>query len=384
MDSKKYNNIKLGISISKSVVSFLLIILFLSTGYSLKLQEFLSQYLQNQYLLFLAFVIVSGTAASILFFPVSYYTDFYLEHKYDLSNQTFIKWILEGAKSLLVGSVIGIPILLLFFYVLNRFESLWWLPFAIAMFIISVLLARIVPVLILPLFYKITPIDDNDLRERISKLAKDAGIKVENVYKFDMSKNTKKANAAFTGLGKSKRILLGDTLLENYTNDEIETVIAHELGHYKHKHIIKNLFIGTASSFLTLFLIAELYKISLSWFDFSATVTIAALPLLVIWSMLIGLIQTPLTNILSRRFEFQADEYAIEATNKEEAFISTLEKLTDQNLGDTNPHPFVEWFFYSHPSIKNRIAAINSFAKDRKLNNADSAVENKLNLEGTK
>ena len=172
-----------------------------------------------------------------------------------------------------------------------------------------------------------------------------------------MSKNTKKANAAFTGLGKTKKILLGDTLTSEFTNDEIETVIAHELGHYKHKHIIINIVVSTISSFVTLYLISVFIRnIHLSWFGFSKITDIAALPLLSLWGMLIGLIQTPLTNILSRKHEYQADEYAVKSTNKKEIFINTLTKLTEQNLGDKDPHPFVEWFFYSHPSIKNRIA----------------------------
>jgi STE24 endopeptidase len=255
---------------------------------------------------------------------------------------------------------------------------MWWFPLAIGLFIISVILGRIAPVVILPLFYKVTPIDNEDLKERIERLAKEAGIKVENVYKFDMSKNTKKANAAFTGLGKSKRILLGDTLLENFTPDEIETVIAHEMGHYKKKHIIKNIIIGTISSFLTLFLIAFLYENSLSWFGFNSITNIAALPILSLWAALIGLIQSPFGNILSRKYEYEADEYAVTATSKPIPYISTLEKLTEQNLGDKDPHPFVEWFFYSHPSIQNRINAVKKFINE----SGDQDLINQLNFEG--
>ncbi len=380
MDSKKYNNIKLAIGIIKGIFSFILILLFVLTGLSLNLQNYLGRFFSNSYLLFILFVGVTGIAAGIIFFPVNYYTEFHLEHKYNLSNQTFWKWIWEDLKSLFVSLVIGIPILLLFFYSLNKFLSLWWLPFAIILFVISVILARIVPIFILPLFYKITPLENEELKNRIQKLASDAGIKVENVFKFNMSKNTKKANAAFTGIGKSKRILLGDTLLDNYTEDEIETVIAHELGHYKRKHIIKNIFIGTASSFLMLFLIAYFYGISISWFGFSSIIQIAALPLLSLWAMIIGLVLTPLTNILSRKFEYEADEYAIASTKKKDAFITTLEKLTDQNLGDKEPHPFVEWFFYSHPSIKNRVAAINNFASK---NDGSQSVNDQLKFEGS-
>jgi len=363
MDAKRYNNIKLGVGITKAVISFVLILLFVWLGYSLLLENYISSFYDNKYLVFLAFALVTGVVSSFLFAPVNYYTGFYLEHKYNLSNQTFMKWIWENIKSLMVSLVIGVPIMLMFYYTLNHFGDMWWLPFAILMFIVSVVLSQIFPVLILPIFYKLTPLENEDLKTRIESLAFNAGIEVENLYKFNMSKNTKKANAALTGLGKTKRIILGDTLIDNYSNEEIETVIAHELGHFKKKHIVKNIIIGTVTSFFTLFVIAYLYKNSLGWFGFSSITQVAALPLLALWSMLIGVIQAPLGNILSRKFEYEADEYAVKETSKSEAFINTLEKLTDQNLGDKEPHPFVEWFFYSHPSIKNRISAINNLSQ---------------------
>jgi len=364
MDSKKYNNTKLAIGIGKAVISFVLLYLFIALGYSLSLQKYIQTFTENSYLAFMIFVFTIGIGSSILFMPVNIYIGFYLEHKYNLSNQTFFKYFLENVKSMLVGLVIGIPILLLFFFVINQFGDLWWLVFASAMFLISVVLSQLFPIIILPIFYKILPLNDEELKIRISNLAKGAGIKVENVFSFDMSKNTKKANAAFTGLGKTKRIILGDTLLNDYTKDEIETVIAHELGHYKHKHIIKNIVFGTVASFLTFFIISILYKNSLGWFDFESITQIAALPLLSLWAMIIGLIQSPIGNILSRKYEYEADRYAIESTIKPESFIKTLNKLTDQNLGDREPHPFIEWFFYSHPSIKNRINAIKNFVNE--------------------
>lgn len=358
--SKKYSNIKLGIGIGKGIVSFILILLFVWLNYSSELEAAISIHLQNNYLILLVYIFAIGIASSIIFFPVNFYSEFILEHKYELSNQTFSKWIWENFKGTLVAGVIGIPLLLAFYFFLNLFGSIWWLPFAILMFIVSVVLAQIVPIVILPIFYKVSPIDNEELKESIVNLAKKVGLKVENVFSFDMSKNTKKANAAFTGLGKTKRIILGDTLLESYSKEEIETVIAHELGHYKYKHIVKNIIIGTILSFVTLFAIAKLYELSLSWFDFNSITQIAALPILSLWGMLIGLIQAPLSNILSRKYEYEADEYAVKATDNPEAFKNTLTKLNEQNLGDKDPHPFVEWFFYSHPSIKNRIKAINS------------------------
>jgi len=360
LDAKKYNNIKLAVGISKGIASFILILLFVYLGYSSELEKFIRQYSNSSYIVLLLYVFATGLAASVIFFPVNYYTEFYLEHKYNLSNQTFWKWIWEDLKGVLVSAVIGIPLLLLFYYVMVKFGQLWWLPFAIILFLVSVVLARIVPVFILPLFYKISPLEDDDLKSRVEKLAKDAGLKLKAVFRFNMSKNTKKANAAFTGIGKSKRILLGDTLIDNFNNDEIETVLAHEMGHYYHKHIIKNIVLGTVTSFLTLFLISFFYNISLGWFGFSGITQIAALPILSLWGMLIGLVQQPLVNMLSRKFEYQADTYAIRVTNKADDFVNTLEKLNEQNLGDKEPHPFVEWFFYSHPSIKKRVSFIKS------------------------
>jgi len=363
MDSKKYNNTKLALSIFDTIAGFILIYLFVALSWSIKLEDYIRSYISLDYLVFIIFIVVIGVAGSIIFFPMNFYSGYILEHKYKLSNQNLFQYFLEKAKGLLVSAVIGIPILLLFFWVLREYGTNWWLPFAVLMFFISVVLSQIFPVFILPLFYKIKPIENESLKSRISELADNAKLKVENVYSFDMSKNTKKANAAFTGLGKTKRIILGDTLLDSYSENEIETVIAHEVGHYKHKHITKNIIIGTLSSFITLFLIAKLYELSLSWFGFESVTQISALPLLTLWSILIGLVTTPLGNILSRKFEYEADRYAIDATRKPVSFINTLEKLTEQNLGDKEPHPFVEWFFYSHPSINNRISAIKKYSE---------------------
>lgn len=367
MDSKKYNNIKLAIGITETILSFILIFLFLYLGYSKKLTEYLYTFSESDYVVLILFTVITGFAGSVILFPLNFYSSFILEHKYKLSNQTLVKYFTEGIKSLLVSGAIGIPILLLFYFILKQFGENWWLIFAAAMFFISVILSQIFPVIIFPIFYKIKSIEDLELKERIESLAHNAGIRVQDVYSFDMSKNTKKANAAFTGLGKTKRIILGDTLLESYTKDEIETVIAHELGHFKKKHIIKNILYGTINSFALFFIISVLYKTSLPFFGFFSLTDIAALPLLTLWAMLIGLVQTPLGNILSRKFEYEADQYAIEVTKKPSSFIQTLNKLTEQNFGDKEPHPFIEWYFYSHPSIKKRISAIEKYSRQKNI-----------------
>lgn len=367
MNSKKYSNTKLALSIGESVLTFILLFIFVKSGLSHLLGNYLFRFTPNEYFIFLLFTITTGIGFAIFFSPFSLYGGFILEHKYQLSNQTFLQWIWEATKGIFLSLVIGLPILLFFFYVMRQFGSDWWLPFAIFLFLVSVVLARIVPVFILPLFYKIVPLENEDLKERIIRLAQIAQMKVENVFSFNMSKTTKKANAAFTGLGKSKRILLADTLLENYSLDEVETVLAHEFGHYKKKHILKNIFLGTCFSFLTLFLIAKLYALSLPFFDAEKLTQIYALPVLALWGMIVSLLLQPVSNSISRKYEYEADAFAIETTGRHEAFLQTLDKLTEQNLGDRDPHPFVEWFFYSHPSINKRKNAILSSIQKNKV-----------------
>ncbi|MBI3579596.1 MAG: M48 family metalloprotease, partial [Ignavibacteriales bacterium] len=195
-------------------------------------------------------------------------------------------------------------------------------------------------------------------KNKILALCKKVGMSVQGVFVFDMSKNTKKANAAFTGVGKSKRIILGDTLVANFTDDEIETIFAHELGHYKLKHIWVMMIVGTVSSFLGLYLTAVLYQTSLSWFGFSSIEQIAALPLLGLWLGLYSLITSPLSNMLSRAHERAADRFAIRTSNNKQAFMNALRKLAVVNLADTAPHPLIEFLFHSHPSIEKRIRAV--------------------------
>ncbi|MFH0733877.1 MAG: M48 family metallopeptidase [bacterium] len=364
MNEKKYNRTKLVIDISETIISFVVILLFLSLGYSGLLEKLITGYVSNSYLILILFFGIFGAAFSFISFPIDYYSSYYLEHKYNLSNQTIGKWLIEKMKGSLLGIIIGVPILILFYFLIVTFGNLWWLPFAIGMFLISVVLAQIVPVFIMPLFYKISPLEDEDLKERIVKLSVYAGLKLENVYKFDMSKNTKKANAAFTGLGKTKRILLGDTLLNNFNNDQIETVIAHEMGHYKKKHIIKNLAFSTVVSFGIFYFLSILYNSSLQWFGFENIKQIAALPIIALWGMLIGIIQTPVSNVISRKYEYEADEYAVNQTQKYDEFVTALTKLNEQNLGDKEPHPLVEWYFYSHPSVKKRVEFINKLKNE--------------------
>ncbi len=358
--AKKYNNTKIAVGIIKGVLGFILLFLFLKSGISSKLVQYISRTVQNPYLILIVFAFVVFLASEIIFFPFDFYTEFYLEHKYNLSEQKFSSWIWKNLKAFFVGILIFVPLLIAFYYLLLHTGNLWWFYFAIILFFFSVVLAQIMPVLILPIFYKLIPIDDETLKTELTEIVKKEGLKIKDIFKFDMSKETKKANAALVGFGKTKRIILGDTLLNNFTPEEITTVLAHEIGHYKRKHVLKNILLSTAFSFVTLYLISYFYELTLPFFGFNNITQIDALPLLVLIAMVIGLITTPLMNKISRGFEFEADEYAVISTGKADVFANTLLKLNEINLGDEDPHPLIEFFFYGHPSIKRRIKFVKS------------------------
>jgi STE24 endopeptidase len=327
------------------------------SGYSRQLEKLIFTFTANPYIALLLYVVVLVIASTILTFPLDYIFGFRLEHKFGLSNQSFWKWITESLKGAAVGVVLGTPILLLFYFFLLNYE-LWWLWFGGIIILYSVILAQIAPVVIFPLFYKFKPIENESLKERILSLCSKVGFKVKGVYVFDMSKNTKKANAAFTGMGKTKRIILGDTLISGFSEDEIETVFAHELGHFKKGHIKKNILISFVSTFVGLFIISVIYKSLLNYFGFQHVWDIGALPILAIVSGFLGFITKPIGSYISRRFEFEADRFAISITNNFQAFKSMMEKLAFQNLANEEPNRFVEFWFYSHPSIKRRITAV--------------------------
>ncbi len=357
LDVKRYNKIKLAVSLTGGATSFLLTIILLAGGYTFSIEQAAFSLSSNIYIALIIFSAIFGIISSIVSFPFSFYSGFILEHTYNLSNQTFVQWLWESIKGMLIAIPIFIPLSIIFYFFLLTFDSLWWLPVAITLFIVSIGLSRIAPIVILPLFYKLTPLQDSPLKEKILSLTKSTKMIVEGIYSFNLSKTTKKANAAFTGIGKSKRILLGDTLIENFSEEEIETVFAHELGHYSHGHIWKGILIGTISIFLGLYLTSLAYAASLSWFGFTSISQIAALPLLTLWLSVYSLMTSPIGNILSRKHEFEADRYAVEQTKNRPAFVSTMNKLAEMNLADRTPHPLVEFLFYSHPSIEKRIHA---------------------------
>lgn len=361
--AKQYNRIKLLTGVTASVLSFLLLLVLVVTGWSVRLRDAAYAVAANDYAALVVFVSAVAAVRGVLMLPLAYYSGFVIEHRYHLSNQSLARWAWERTKGMLVGLPIGVAALMVLYYCLTAVGAWWWLPVGAAVTLLSVVLARLAPIIIMPLFYRFTQLEEGPLRSTVERLCSQAGLRIDGVFTFNLSKNTRKANAGFTGIGKAKRVILGDTLVKEFEEDEIETVFAHELGHYAHKHIVAGIAVGTLSTFVGLGVAAWLYEWSAEVMGFAGTADIAALPLLAVWLSLYGLAISPLMNGLSRHHECQADAYAVRMTGKAAAFVSALRKLARMNLADPEPHPLVEFMFHSHPPIAKRIAMVEALGR---------------------
>ena len=356
--AKAYSRIKLAIGIASSLISFGLLVVFIATGWTRVLATWCTDRVGNDYLALIAFAACLGALQLAFTLPLSWYASYHVEHAFGLSNQSVGRWISERVKGFAISMPFVLCVLCILYFSLRSFGAQWWIPVASVLVLLSVLLTWVAPLVIMPIFYRFTPIDEGPLRRRIALLCEKAGMHFDGIFSFNMSKNTKKANAGFTGIGRSKRIILGDTLLQEFTEEEIETVFAHELGHYRFGHIRKAVVLGTVSTFLGLFITSWLYDVSLKVFGFGSRTDLAAMPLLAIGVSLFGLFTSPIGNMISRKHEWEADAYAVQHTGKRGAFASALRRLAAMNLADPEPHPLVEFLFYSHPSIGKRIKAL--------------------------
>ncbi|UCD37100.1 MAG: M48 family metallopeptidase [Fidelibacterota bacterium] len=351
---KRYHRTKLFLSLASTGLNWAYLFVLVMTPLAGWLARF-TELSANPYIHFLLFGVVAGVAAHVFSLPLSFFSSYIVEHRYSLSNQTVAAWIWERTKSLLVGAVIGLPLALIFYWCLRTLGAWWWLPVGSLLFLFSIVLGRLAPILIFPLFYRFEPLEEDlPLKRRIEELCATVGMAISGVYRFNLSKSTKKANAAFTGLGRAKRVLLADTLLDQFSDEEILAVLAHELGHFKLKHIWKGMALGMVLTFLGLFVVARLH-VSLSDGEVAA---LATLPWLALFLGVYGFVTGPLTNTYSRRHEFAADQYSVKLLGKSSALAEGLERLAELNLADRDPHPVVEFLFHSHPSIRRRLATL--------------------------
>jgi STE24 endopeptidase len=304
---------------------------------------------------------VFGVIYGLLDAPLSYYSGFVLPHRYGLSVQTFRAWLWDQVKGAAIGGILGLVLLEVMYALLRASPDWWWLWTALVILFLTVILSNLSPVLIFPLFYKFTPLDDEELVARLTRLAERAGARVRGVYRFDMSSKTVEANAAVVGLGNTRRIILGDTLLANFSPDEIETVLAHELGHHVQGDLGKGILVQSGLTLGGLWMASLILRWGVTAFGFGDIADVAAMPLLALAMGVFGLITMPLGNTYSRWRESMADCYALETTRKPQAFATAMTRLADQNLSEADPERWVEVLLYSHPAIRRRVAMAKAF-----------------------
>jgi STE24 endopeptidase len=362
--AKEYARIRRRLWLADNLFSALYVLAWLFFGWAIALRNFLLTVTANDWLLVALFVVVFGGIYFVLNLPLGYYSGFILPHRFDQSNQTLKDWIIDQLKGMAIGAPLGLILLELFYLALRATGNLWWLWVAGGMLIFTVLISNLAPILIMPLFNKYIPLGDEhqELADRLMKLAERANTKVRGVFKFDMSKRTKSANAALTGLGNTRRIILGDTLINEFSIDEIETVLAHELGHQVHRDIPLYITFGTVTTAVGFYLASLGMNWAVNYFGFSSVSDPAAFPALGLILGVYGLLTSPLDNAISRWRENMADDYALQSTNKGDAFASAFTRLANQNLGEVDPEKWVVFMFYSHPPLGERIAKANRFS----------------------
>jgi len=357
---KRYERLKLTASISSLVLTLIFLAL---AAFSLgpHVDTWLRESVGTNYWLRLIVIGFAYAAAlELLLLPLAYWSSFVLEHRFGLSNLTFARWVWKQVKGWLVGGVIGLALLLGLYSLLWFGGSWWWLWAAAGWLAVSVLLGQFLPVVILPLFYKVTRLDDATLLERLRARASGTGLNVEGIYRLHLSEETKKANAALAGLGRTRRVLLGDTLLDQFSPEEIDVIFTHEVGHHVHRHLPKLIVLSVALAIGGLCLVDRILHLAAEPLGYGAFDDPAALPLLLLVLTVFGLVLSPIQNALSRFFERQCDRYALEKTRMPEAYKSAFVKLARLNKCDPDPHRLVVWFFDDHPPIKDRLAMANT------------------------
>ena len=369
-DARRYNRIHRRLSMADVGLGLGLMLVLLLTGWSQSLRDLAFRVARGQnYLLALFVYLFFLTLLSkALGLGIDTY-GFRLEHQYHLSNQRWRGWMWDELKGLFVSLVISAILAEIFYFLVRTFPQSWWVLAWAAFTALFVLFAQIAPVVLFPIFYKFKPLENSELRDRLTRLSEQAGTRVRGVYEWNLSEKSRKANAALTGWGATRRIILSDTLLASYTDDEIEAVLAHELGHHVRRHILKSMIVQAVITFAGFWVLKWVLRWAVlrqEWFisqyDFSN------LPLIILVTTVLSLALMPLLNAFSRVNERQADRYAWQSIGVVAPFISAMNKLAEQNLAERKPSRIVEILFHSHPPIAKRIAAAEAWATARPAN----------------
>jgi len=356
-EARRYNKIHRWLGIADFVVGSAFLIVLLTTGWSNWLRDLAwRRGFQNYTLAVFLYLFLLLLISKVLGLGLDYY-GFRLERKFQLSTQNVRSWLWDEAKGFLVGLVLAGVVVELLYFMIRQSPQHWWLITWILFMGLFILMAQLAPVVLFPIFYKFEPLENEELRRRLVLLSEHAGTHVRGVYRWKLSEKSKKANAALTGLGNTRRIILADTLLDNYAPEEIEAVLAHELGHHVHRHIFKSILVQAGTTVLGFWAANWVLHYAVDHHMFEELSDFANLPLLAMTATVLSLLLMPALNAYSRFNERQADRYAFESIASVEPFISSMNKLAQQNLAERRPSKWVEALFYSHPAISKRVAA---------------------------
>src|ERR1700693_2898596 len=366
-DARRYNRIRRWLGIADFVLGLALMVALLATGWSGTLRDVAYKATFQHYgLAVFLYVLMLMLLGKGLGLGLDYYS-FRLEHRYQLSNLRLRGWVWDEIKGFLVGVVLAGIVAELLYFIMRETAQHWWLVPWAAFLGLFVLLAQLAPVVLFPIFYKFAPLENEELKERLVKLGARAGTRVRGVYRWKLSEKSKKANAALTGLGNTRRIILADTLLDNYAPEEIEAVLAHELGHHVHRHILKSIFVQAGVTLLGFWAANWVLHYAVDHHMFEELSDFANLPLLAVAATLLSLLLMPALNAFSRYNERQADRYAFESIVSVEPFISSMNKLAKQNLAERTPSKWIELLFHSHPAISRRVAAAEEWGRAQSM-----------------
>lgn len=305
----------------------------------------------------LGYLAVVGAVYYLAMLPLHVFSSLLLEHRFGLSRLTVKGWLIREAKRVSISAGLGIVLVEGLYALLRHAPHSWPIWATIGWVGFTVILARIFPTVVLPLFYKISPLQDPALVNRLLDLCRRTGLSALGVFQFQLGAETRKANAALAGLGASRRVLLSDTLLEAFTPEEIEGVLAHELAHHRRHHMTKLLILSAIGSWIVFTITDAVGPIWVESLGLAGLADIAGFPMLALWLSGLGVIGLPLQNGLSRYFEWQADRDAVRTTGFPQAFASALRRLARLNLADPEPPAWVAWIFSDHPPITQRIQA---------------------------
>ncbi|HUP38528.1 MAG TPA: M48 family metallopeptidase [Vicinamibacterales bacterium] len=294
--------------------------------------------------------------------PFSLYRGFLLERRFGLVTESMGHWLKDHLKAMLIGVVFAEIGAGFVYLALRNWPGAWWAIAGGGYSIVAVALVNLAPVILLPLFFTFKPLEKATLRDRLTVLAAKAGTRIMGVYEWTLSDRTKKANAALTGMGNTRRILLSDTLLAEYSDDEIEVILAHELAHHVHKDIWTSVLVDMALAFAGLFAAHLVLQRMVPIVNLQGVADPAGMPILLLTAGTIGVCVKPLLNAVSRSHERRADSYALKMTANPSAFITAMKRLGQQNLAEDSPSKLVQAFFYTHPPINERLRAAQSWS----------------------